>query len=186
MVELHRFISVPDVFTPAECDRIIAEAQSRHADKGRVLHKKRGSSLSMVRRCDVVWMKPENETYWMYNRLWELQHKHNPAIWNFQIDQIGSLQYLHYGALGWYARHFDNGSPQVATRKLTMSVQLSHPSSFKGGKLRIWGQQSGRYASQAQGSVTIFPSHLLHQANPVLWGHRHALIAWCEGNNPLR
>jgi predicted 2-oxoglutarate/Fe(II)-dependent dioxygenase YbiX len=67
-----------------------------------------------------------------------------------------------------------------------MSVQLSPPSTFIGGKLRIWGQQPERHASSLQGSVTIFPCYLQHQANPVWWGSRHALIAWCEGKSPLR
>lgn len=186
MTELHRFISIPAVFTPDECTQIIQLAAQRQSQTGKVLDRKKGSTLSMARRCDLAWLKPEPDTYWIYDRLWATQEKANAAIWQFQIDLISPLQYLHYGPLNWYARHVDNGSPVVATRKLSMSIQLSPPSDFVGGRLRIWGQQPERYASQLQGSVTIFPCHLPHQANPVWWGSRHALIAWCEGNNPLR
>lgn len=186
MTELHRFISVPAVFTPDECEHIIQLAQQRQQLSGKVLDRRKGSTLSMARRCDLAWLNPEPDTLWIYDRLWALQEKTNPTIWNFQIDKITPLQYLHYGPLNWYARHVDNGSPAVATRKLSMSVQLSPPASFVGGKLRIWAQQPERYASSLQGSVTIFPCHLPHQANPVWWGSRHALIAWCHGTTPLR
>lgn len=184
--ELHRFVSIPSVFTPAECEAIIGLAAQEQSAKGHVLDAKRGSSLSMVRRCDVVWLSATPPHKWIYERIWDAATAANASIWNFQIDKVSSLQYLHYGALGWYARHVDNGSPAVATRKLTVSLQLSKPTHFIGGKLRIWGQQPERYASDAQGSITIFPSHLWHQANPVWLGHRRALIAWLEGNQPLR
>lgn len=184
--ELHRFVSIPDVFTPAECASIIEIARKRQQHTGKVLHAKKGSTLSMARRCDLAWISPDDDAAWIYDRLWWLMKEQNDAIWNFDIDLISSLQYLHYGPLNWYARHVDNGSPAVATRKLSMSVQLSAPSTFVGGKLRIWGQQPERHASQAQGSVTIFPCHLPHQANPVWWGSRHAVIAWCHGATPLR
>lgn len=184
--ELHRFVSIPSVFTPAECASIIEISQKRQKHTGKVLDRKLGSTLSMARRCDLAWVNPEDDTKWIYDRLWATMEKANADIWGFDIDLISPLQYLHYGPLNWYARHVDNGSPAVATRKLSMSVQLSDPSTFKGGKLRIWGQQPERHASQAQGSVTIFPCHLPHQANPVWWGSRHAVIAWCHGATPLR
>lgn len=184
--ELHRFVSIPSVFTPNECAHIISLATQRTQSPGKVLDRRKGSTLSMARRCTLTWLKPEPDTQFIYERLWSLMERTNADIWGFQIDKITPLQYLHYGPFNWYARHVDNGSPAVATRKLSMSVQLSPPSSFVGGKLRIWSQSPERHASQLQGSVTIFPSHLPHQANPVFWGSRHALIAWCEGNSPLR
>lgn len=182
--ELHRFVSIPSVFTPAECAAIVSLAQHEQRLKGKVLASS-GSTFSMARRCDLAWLKPSPDTKWIYERLWSLQSNHNAAIWDFEISHISPLQYLHYGPLNWYARHVDNGSPAVATRKLSMSVQLSAPS-YIGGKLRIWGQQPERHGLKSQGSVTIFPCHLPHQANPVLWGTRHALIAWCHGPTPLR
>jgi PKHD-type hydroxylase len=184
--ELHRFVSIPSVFKPAECSLIISLAQLRQQHTGKVLHAKRGSTLSMARRCDLAWLAPEDDTKWIFDRLWPIMQEQNAAIWNFDIDRISALQYLHYGPLNWYARHVDNGSPAVATRKLSMSIQLSAPSDFVGGRLRIWSQSPERHASDAQGSVTIFPCYLPHQANPVWWGSRHALIAWCHGASPLR
>jgi PKHD-type hydroxylase len=184
--ELHRFVSIPAVFTPAECDAIISLAQAEQSSKGEVLSTTKGSALSMVRRCDVTWLPLNPSTKWVYERLWQATTAQNTKTWGFQLDVLKSLQYLHYGALNWYARHVDCGSPPVATRKLTVSLQLSDPTHFVGGKLRIWGEQPERHASDAQGSITIFPSYLWHQANPVWWGHRRALIAWFEGRQPLR
>lgn len=186
MRELHRFVSIPSVFTPDECAKIITQAEACQSAKGEVLDKKRGSMLSMVRRCDVAWLPPTADHKWIYDRLWQTTKAQNADIWGFDIELVRSLQYLHYGSFNWYARHVDNGAKEVATRKLTVSVQLSNPAHFIGGKLRIWSQSPERYASDAQGSITIFPSYLPHQANPVWLGHRRALIAWFEGATPLR
>lgn len=179
------FISIPSVFTPSECDALVAHAQSLPSARAQVINTRRPSRLSLYRRCSVTWLPPGPHTDHVYMRLWQHALALNPTLWNFDLQTIRSLQYLDYGPLNYFARHIDNGSPSVSRRLLSISVQLSPPTDFVGGKLRIWGTSpSGlRHALSDQGSITIFPSHLWHQANPVWWGHRRSLIAWVESDD---
>eukprot|EP00929_Paragymnodinium_shiwhaense_P097903 TRINITY_DN59483_c0_g2_i1.p1 TRINITY_DN59483_c0_g2~~TRINITY_DN59483_c0_g2_i1.p1 ORF type:complete len:261 (+),score=39.30 TRINITY_DN59483_c0_g2_i1:308-1090(+) len=63
-------------------------------------------------------------------------------------------------------------------RVLSVSVQLSDPSSYKGGGLAL----GPRLASPDQGCVIIFPSYVVHRVFPVTQGRRHALVMWIRGS----
>jgi len=74
------------------------------------------------------------------------------------------------------------------TRKLSVTVSLSDPSTYKGGNLRFDlgpHADSKRYhlckEIRPRGSIIVFPSHVYHQVTPVTQGTRYSLVAWNLG-----
>jgi predicted 2-oxoglutarate/Fe(II)-dependent dioxygenase YbiX len=135
------------------------------------------------RKCKVGWIGYDSAP-WIYEKIKSKMYEVNSNLWNFNLDgEMEKLQYLKYGLGEFYAKHMDNSHDDVSCRKLTMVIQLSE--NYIGGKLKVWGHSKG-YAPKEIGSLTVFPSHLFHQANPVFWGKRNVLVCWISGKTPLR
>ena len=73
-------------------------------------------------------------------------------------------------------------------RKLSVTISLSDPLTYKGGNLRFdLGPHSDgeRYhlctEIRPRGSIIVFPSHVYHQVTPVTRGTRYSLVAWNIG-----
>lgn len=77
-----------------------------------------------------------------------------------------------------FAPHVDAGAWN-STRKLSFSVQLSEPDSYRGGDLVF--PLEGTTASRERGSITLFSSLTLHEVLPVIAGQRLALVGWMHG-----
>ena len=65
-------------------------------------------------------------------------------------------------------------------RKLSFSVQLSHPNDYRGGDLLL--NNGAESISKNKGSMTLFPSHTLHEVTPVTKGVRYSLVGWVIGD----
>jgi len=83
-----------------------------------------------------------------------------------------------------------SSNPQYAgkIRKLSMTVNLSTPKSYKGGNLKFdFGPhaQGKRYHTcteiRPRGSIIVFPSDRYHQVTPVTEGTRYSLVMWSLG-----
>ena len=93
-----------------------------------------------------------------------------------EITEIEDLQFAAYNVGDYYERHKD--ADDENKRVLSVSVQLSNPSSYKGGELIFDNTEP---MEDAQGTVIIFPSNLYHRVNPVLSGTRYSLVQWFKG-----
>jgi PKHD-type hydroxylase len=65
-------------------------------------------------------------------------------------------------------------------RKLSFSIQLSDPNSYKGGDLEFMPDMPGIF-KRAQGNICIFPSFLTHRVSPMTEGVRHVIVGWIHG-----
>jgi hypothetical protein len=81
-----------------------------------------------------------------------------------------------------------NPSSAGKIRKLSMTVNLSLPNSYKGGNLKFdFGPHAtnNRYHTckeiRPRGSVIVFPSDRFHQVTPVTEGVRYSLVLWSLG-----
>ena len=63
------------------------------------------------------------------------------------------------------------------TRLLTVVVQLSAPGDYRGGQLQVGVIN----ASDALGTVVIFPAHQMHRVTPITFGRRVSLVGWVAG-----
>jgi PKHD-type hydroxylase len=89
-----------------------------------------------------------------------------------------------YGAerKGHFDWHSDIGEGVIARqRKLTMVAQLSEPRDYEGGALEVWPSNAILAAPRDRGTLTFFPSYLLHRVTPVTAGERFSLTQWAHG-----
>lgn len=163
------------LWTPDQCNEIIETLNTLEPKKATT---GRNVQRIKIRNCTISWVPKFEEYGWIYS---DMEKVFNEAadFFMFDIQEMQQLQYTTYYPLNYYRKHTDNGNnlEKVKNRKLTMSVNLSPPGSYTGGRLRIWAKGK-RGPTKAQGVATVFPSFLIHKATTVWRGTRKALVAW--------
>ena len=110
----------------------------------------------------------------------------NSQYWNFDLsgfvadDMPWVMKYTgqNGGHNDW---HVDIGRLNNASRKLGVSVQLSHSSDYVGGDLEFHNQQVDKEGLRQRGALVVFSAYWLHRVTPVTAGTRHALVCWVHG-----
>ena len=113
---------------------------------------------------------------------------------NFRYDLTDDdkerLQFSKYEKGMYFHNHMDyDGSPDTPayTRKLSVTVQLSDPKTYEGGKLILHNcNLSSLTCPVDQGTIMIFDSRWFHRVKPVTSGVRYSLVKWVHGDTPLR
>lgn len=174
-----------NVFTPEECNKIIA-----HGKKQSLIDAKVGGGNntelvnSEIRITKISWIEPHEDINWAYRKLVDATLALNKDYFNFQLHGFfEKLQFTEYNAPdGNYKQHMDKVFNSVI-RKLSIVVQLTDPQEYEGGELKIFTGPNPETMVKSQGSVIAFPSYILHQVDPVTKGQRHSLVAWTLGDN---
>ena len=145
----------------------------------------------------LVWLNDP----WVYRYIMPFVNKANKnANWNFQIDCSEQCQFTKYGQgqfYDWHCDSFDepygeyNDKKMDETfrgkiRKLSVTVSLSDPNSYRGGELEFAFSSSPQIRPVVQeckqvlpkGSVVVFPSFIYHRVKPVTDGVRYSLVIW--------
>lgn len=208
---------LPGYFTDEECDLLIDIAKQSKIDEGRVGNAKPGEDKGQVadeiRSSSVVWF---HEGLMPQSIEDKIDVAMNEALketgWNFQISYRQAYQYTIYDAPettnkdkgDFYTWHQDS-SPLVddkgMKRKLSFTLQLSHPDDYEGGYFqwlepdRAFDQMQDStvidlensirtlpYSVKDKGSIFFFPSFVHHQVTPVTRGQRKSFVGWCVGN----
>lgn len=173
-------------FTPEEVDRMTSRFSNDLLKPADLIE---GHVNESVRISNVRFYYPEEDTFWIFEKLNRIIDVHNLHIWNFDLNGYESFQYTEYEASqgARYEYHTDidysgrNGTdPQ--TRKLSLSVILSEPGvDFEGGELQMLLGTQPLTCKQAKGAVVLFPSWVLHRVTPVTRGVRKSLVIWVNG-----
>jgi len=166
-----------NVFTPEECDSIINIGKRNVLKVAQTYGKK-----DTRRKSNVCFLKPSDETYWIFERLAGAAIDINKNHFQFELSGFSEgLQFTEYVApVGKYGWHADN-SPNQVIRKLTLVAQLSDPNDYDGGLLQINPAGNEETPDLSRGQVVAFPSHVLHQVTPVTAGSRYSLVVWATG-----
>jgi len=166
-------------FTPKECQKIIDYAeQFKKKDAG--IGK---SELNAeIRESKVVWITPNSDINWVYQRMTDVITKLNADYFNFDLFGFTEgFQFTEYNApSGHYGKHIDsmfNGT----IRKLSFSLQLSDIKDYEGGELQIHLSDKPEVMKKEQGTLIAFPSHTLHEVTPITEGKRYSLVGWITG-----
>ena len=167
-------------FTPEECQKIIDYAEQFEKKDAVVSNK--NELNSEIRESKVVWITPDPEINWVYQRLTNIIMKLNEDYFRFDLfGFIEGFQFTQYDApSGYYGKHIDsmfNGT----VRKLSFVLQLSDPKDYEGGELRIHLQDTPDVMKKKQGTVIAFPSPTLHEVTPITKGRRYSLVGWITG-----
>lgn len=139
-----------------------------------------------VREARVAWLDHDEASAWLYLKL--MQHVQSAnTFFGVQVWGIAEcLQYSEYGVGGRYRWHRDNGIDPCERprppRKVSFSLQLSHPEEYEGGELEILAAEN-ELQTKAFGALILFPSYVTHQVRPVLSGMRKSLVGWACGND---
>ena len=138
-----------------------------------------------IRCADLVWLDEVEGTDWVMDRIIEVVRQVNREVFDFAIEEFAeSPQVARYGAEreGHFDWHSDIGDGLIARqRKLTMVAQLSDPGDYEGGALEVWPSNAVIIAPRDRGTLTFFPSYLLHRVTPVVAGERFSLTQWAHG-----
>ena len=173
---------IDNIFTPRECQTIIATALNAPAANAALVG---GQTASDIRRSETFWLDDDTDGAWIFRRLLEAIAAANRQHFNFDLDEFQErMQVARYSATqsGFFDWHTDTGAGQLAARrKLTIVVQLSESSCYEGGLLQTNADGHVATASQAIGSALILPSFVLHHVTPVTRGERYSMTLWAHG-----
>ena len=97
---------------------------------------------------------------------------------------IGRLQFTFYDGNeeGCYKSHIDPLNwTNPHNRKLSFVLQLSDPSEYEGGELKLYNAYEPTTIKREKGLIVFFPSYTLHEVTPVTKGERYTLVGWVHG-----
>jgi PKHD-type hydroxylase len=178
--------TVPEAFSPSECDRIVEVANSATPRDAKLVRQQKDHNY---RRAQLVWLDEQPDTEWVMDRIIDLVRVANRDIFDFDVTEFAESAQVatyHASAGGHFDWHSDIGEGRLAERrKLTMVVQLSEPDGYKGGKLEVMTGRDTLAAPLPRGTATFFPSFMMHRVSPVTSGTRQSLTIWCHGT-PFR
>ena len=135
-----------------------------------------------IRVTDVAQIAPAPDNAWFFERLAAIVRALNNRSFRFDLTGFSEPpQYMVYRdtARGHFDWHMDTGS--LPPRKLSLTLQLSEPSSYEGGDFQFNTGTVLLPAPKERGMTIVFPSHMIHRVTPVTKGVRKAIVAWITG-----
>jgi PKHD-type hydroxylase len=170
---------VPQAFSEAECDALIALAERAGLDPATVWTQAGDAVVATTRFAETSYHPRTSETEWIYDRLDPLFAEAGEAF-GLPVGAVSEpLQIVRYGIGGHFQTwHSDAGYDRGQGRLVSVSVELSPLGDHEGGDLEIVPDTIGRARDLARGGARFFPSRALHRVTPVRRGVRHALVIW--------
>ena len=146
-------------------------------------------------------------SHWCAGFLWHYIQRANRENFLYDLRCIDgeSMQYTRYGKGMFYGWHNDAGlSTQYKpvangnraeglgqdfvneniemVRKLSFSLQLSHPDDYEGGNVQLLDETGKSYITPRQrGTIVLFDSRTQHRVLKVTKGVRKSIVGWTVG-----
>jgi PKHD-type hydroxylase len=173
-----------NIFSEQEIKNILFQLQKIPYENAKVLS---GEPTEDIRKSKVKWIPETDDWNWIYKRMLEAALEANQKLWHFDIIKSEMIQYTEYSDKdkGHYNWHQDLGQDIYSHRKISISVQLSDPTTYGGGDLQFWygGESNTVSVEKSLGEATIFPSYMMHRVTEVNWGTRKSLVLWIGGSH---
>jgi PKHD-type hydroxylase len=177
-------------FSPDECARILAQAQTQYPRQGLVGAGGQGVVDRNVRHVQLYPIALNENNRWIFEKIARAASLVNERHFHFELmgitHELQLLRYTSEGSPGHYDWHTDLGDGAFSTRKLSVSIPLTAADQYEGGALIINDNGRLHQASTTPGNMNFFPSYQLHQVQPVTQGERWALVAWIHGHRGFR
>lgn len=182
----HLMVATDVLFSSEEIDKIVAQGIKLQADEGIVNTKEESIVKHKTRTCKIGWFYPNDETNWLFDKMIDLIGNINEHYFKFDLNQFEPLQFTSYDSSRkeFYGQHMDcsMGIPHAtASRKLSITLQLSDSSDYEGGDLLLYQSREPAFAPKKKGQLVVFPSYVLHEVTPVTSGTRYSLVTWVHG-----
>lgn len=182
-INQHHYYYFKNGFSVEECDRIRDSFGHLCNIDATVFNKNAELSRTMNRKTSIAWIPYNDTTKWIYDRMIMMSREANNEMFRMNISTIvDMIQVGLYDseADGQYGPHVDIGENMYGCRKLSISVQLSDPSEYTGGELKLKDKIN---APKGKGVTCIFPSWMVHEVTPVTSGKRYSLVLWLYGES---
>ena len=164
-----------------------------------------GDNLNKEKRnSQNTWIPTE---HWVGGFMWHYIMRANRENFMYDLRNIDgeSMQYTRYQEGQFYGWHNDAGLATqykpVSTnnredglaqdfvnenielvRKLSFSMQLSHPDDYEGGNVQLLDETGKSYiAPRKRGSIILFDSRTQHRVHKVKKGVRKSIVGWTVG-----
>jgi len=175
--QLETWAYVNSIFTKKECEEIIKIGNKHNMSLATV-----SGGNKKVRKSQVSWIYPKHDLNWIYRKVTDAAMYLNNTYFKFNLyGFIEGFQFTYYKSPGGkYEKHVDRGM-RSQIRKLSLTIQLSDPSSYEGGDLHLYTGNEATIIPKEQGKLIAFPSYVLHEVTPVTKGERYSLVAWITG-----
>ena len=179
----------PRVFGVRQCERIVAAGLQLPRESGAVAGDRADLHDATVRQAEIAWLPLDSSTDWIYRKLDAVVQRAN-RVYGYRLTGFTEdAQFTCYHKTGaFYDWHQDGLEGELAGRKLSMVVQLSHPEDYTGSNLELFSLSSDPEiaatwtdALRLQGSVIIFPAFEFHRVTRLLSGQRYSLVCWVGG-----
>ena len=195
------------LFTPEECKKIIDHGLNKWIASEAEIEKsghKQGHKLDLnYRNVTIFRLSEENQcnpnSYekWFVGKIYDNISTFNNSGDGYGFDLCGMEEppmLMKYEApdinkhntAGKYDWHLDIGSDEgMSTRKIAYTIYLN-PGEYEGGELQwLVGNEPSYIEGRIPklGTITVFPTYLLHKVSPVTSGIRYVLVGWIHGNS---
>ena len=170
-----RPMAIENAFSPEDCDLAASFAEGCRPQTGGLSFQREG-----YRSVKAHWILPEGDPA---QRLYQRAGAFAARIAaDYQFDTVGFLEPLmlvRYEPGDHFDWHLDTGTGLTSTRKLSVTLQLSHPGDYEGGAFELFPQ--GEVEARNRGTAIVFPSFYAHRVASVTRGTRLALVIWLHG-----
>jgi PKHD-type hydroxylase len=179
---LYEIVFAPDIFSEQHIKDITQFGDSLPLENAQV-GIENGVLDNYARRCGVSWFTPDKTPKEFIEYLSKAVLEINNKSYGFDLVGAEPYQYTVYDSsnAGEYKWHIDTSMVNEYIRKLSVSILLSDPSEFEGGKLLINNNGNIVVAEERKGRAVFFPSWMPHCVTPVTKGVRKSLVIWSHG-----
>ena len=176
--------TVKPIFTPQQCEMVIQAGHKQKPEIAQVgMNNPKGGGVNTKKRTTTISWIPFKEMPDMYSQIEATMQATNLNHFGFENMKITEpAQFTEYPKGGFYDWHMDldiNGSHEPPVRKISMTILLSDPSTFKGGQLEF--MEKNKVPDLKQGQAIFFASFIRHRVAPVTKGMRRSLVMWFGG-----
>ena len=193
---------MPNALTEEECDHL--EEEGEKALKTHPVDGFHFGEDSSKRSSQISWIYDD-----YVKAMLELiaYDANDSAGWVLRLNQAEAVQYTTYEEGDGYDWHTDGHQDRYAAkalvqtathpmplnqttnpylvglvRKLSLTVNLSHPEDYEGGTLELdFHNQTHVFADCPRGSAVAFPSFIHHRISPIIKGTRKSAVMWVNG-----
>lgn len=179
-------------FTEKECSKILDMLLETYPNTASVGGTIESSKVSRkIRSAEIYALDNDEENRWIYEKIGRIVSFTNKYHFDYDISGIThAIQLIEYNCegdvKGHYDWHIDSGPGEPATRKISVTVQLSDPKDYEDCQLVINNHGTELVATKERGSVHLFPSYMLHKVTPISKGTRYALVIWIHGSRRFK
>ena len=179
----------PGAVDAKTCDAIITEAEYYSPIEAVIGDNNNSSVDKKHRESEVRWIdRTDIHSKFIADLIQYYVAEANRNAFNVEANYLQDIQYTKYfghnkGHYDWHHDTFWASQNTAYDRKLSFTLQLSHPHEYQGGTFKFGPgfEQPKLEQLKQRGTVLVFLSPIQHMVEPVTSGERKSLVAWVEG-----